>query len=69
MVVKQLTRLKLTKSNRSWLMSLDIFLTRSEHSPTSSNSPGKFGLTKYVTLLATSALQDDVTVVNHIHDI
>lgn len=42
-------------------MSLDIFLTRNEHSPTSFKSPGKLGLTKYVTLLDTSALHDDVT--------
>jgi len=61
---KPLTRLKLTKSKRIWLMSLDIFLTRNEHSPTSFNKPGKFGLTKYVTLLATSALHDDVTAAN-----
>jgi len=57
----KLTRLKLTKSKRIWLISFDTFLTRNEHSPTSFNNPGKFGLTKYVTLLATSALHDDVT--------
>lgn len=56
-----LTRLKLTKSKRIWLMSVDTFLMRSEHSPTSFNSPGNFGLTKYVTLFDTSVLQDDVT--------